>query len=90
MADLLNSVGVIIASIIIYFYNEATIADPICTYVFSVIVVYQSYPVLKDCLHVLMEGSPGDYDVDAVEKALKEVVGVEEVHDVHIWSISMG
>jgi zinc transporter 2 len=40
MGDLLNSVGVIIASIIIYFNNEATIADPICTYIFSFIVFY--------------------------------------------------
>jgi zinc transporter 2 len=73
MGDLLNSVGVIIASIIIYFNNEATIADPICTYIFSFIVFYQSLPIIKDCLHVLMEGSPGDYDVDKVEHAFKHI-----------------
>ncbi len=90
MGDLLNSVGVIIASLIIYFYEEATIADPICTYIFSVIVVYQSLPIIKECLHVLMEGSPMDYDIEKVEKAFKNIQGVREVHDVHIWSISNG
>jgi zinc transporter 2 len=90
MGDLLNSVGVIIASLIIYFYEEATIADPICTYVFSVIVFYQSLPIIRDCLHVLMEGSPMDYDIEKVENAFKKVTGVKEVHDVHIWSISTG
>ena len=82
--------GVILASIIIYFFEDATIADPICTYVFSVIVVYQSFPIIKNCLHVLMEGSPGDYDLEKVESAFKRVPGVKEVHDVHIWSISTG
>jgi zinc transporter 2 len=90
LGDLLNSVGVIIASIIIYFDNTLTIADPICTYIFSMIVFYQGFPIIKDCLHVLMEGAPGDYDVEKVEKAFRKLKGVEEVHDVHIWSISNG
>jgi Co/Zn/Cd efflux system component len=54
-------VGVVIASIIIYFFRNVdgiTIADPICTYIFSVIVVQQSFPTIKQCLHVLMEGAP--------------------------------
>lgn len=90
MGDLFSSVGVIIASIIIYFYPDATIADPICTYLFSIFVFYQGIPIIRDCLHTLMEGAPGDYNIEKVEKALKKVKGVEEVHDVHIWSISNG
>jgi zinc transporter 2 len=58
LGDLLNSVGVIIASIIITLFDNATIADPICTYIFSIIVVIQSLPIIKRCLHVLMEVSP--------------------------------
>lgn len=90
LGDLLNSVGVIIAAVIIFFFKSATIADPICTYVFSVIVFYQSVPVIKDCLHVLMEGSPDDYNTEEVYKAFMDIPGVEEVHDMHIWSISSG
>lgn len=86
----MNSVGVIIASIVIYFFEDATIADPICTYIFSVIVVIQSLPIIKRCLHVLMEGSPNDYNIDKVEKEFKKIDIIEEVHDIHIWSISNG
>ena len=73
LGDLLNSVGVIIASIVITLFDNATIADPICTYIFSIIVVVQSLPIIKRCLHVLMEGSPDDYDVEAVEQAFMKV-----------------
>lgn len=90
LGDLLNSVGVIIASIIISLFDNATIADPICTYVFSIIVVVQSLPIIKRCLHVLMEGSPDDYDVEKVEEAFKKIKGVKEVHDIHIWAITNG
>jgi zinc transporter 2 len=90
LGDLLSSVGVIIASIIISLFDNATIADPICTYFFSIIVVANSLPIIRRCLHVLMEGSPDDYDVEAVEKAFKNIKGVQDVHDIHIWAISNG
>ena len=90
LGDLLSSVGVIVASIIISLFDNATIADPICTYFFSIIVVANSLPIIRRCLHVLMEGSPDDYDVLAVEEAFKNIEGVQDVHDIHIWAISNG
>jgi len=90
LGDLLSSVGVIIASIIIFFYEDATIADPICTYVFSIIIMFTSMPILKQCINVLMEGSPDDYDLDHIEEEIMKLDGVEEVHDLHVWSLSAG
>jgi cation diffusion facilitator family transporter len=62
LGDLLNSVGVIIAAVIIWFWPEAKIADPIVTFVFTLIIIGTSYPTLKKCLLTLMEATPSDVD----------------------------
>lgn len=64
LGDLLMSVGVIIASVIIYFKPEWRIADPLCTFLFSIIVVFTTIPVIKECTFVLLEGSPDSIDVE--------------------------
>lgn len=56
------SIGVCVASSIIYFQPTWVIADPICTFVFSVIVCFTVTPIVKSCINVLMEGAPSDID----------------------------
>jgi zinc transporter 2 len=90
LGDLLMSVGVIIAAVIIYFKPEWTIADPICTYVFSVIITFTSVPVFKDCILVLMEATPSEVDIEKLENDIIAMPDVEELHDLHVWSISAG
>jgi len=58
LGDMLMSVGVIIAAILIYFYPSLWFADPICTYVFSIIVMFTTIPIVKNCIRILMEGTP--------------------------------
>jgi cation diffusion facilitator family transporter len=82
------SVGVIIAAVIIYVFPQAKIADPICTYFFSFIVAFTSFPIMKQCFSVLMESSPVDVDYNAVLDDVWKVEGVEDVHDFHLWSLS--
>ena len=55
IGDMLQSIGVIIAAICIYIWPEAKIADPICTYIFSILVIFTTVPVFRDCVKVLME-----------------------------------
>ena len=89
MGDMLMSVGVIIASAIIYFDEDLWMADPICTYLFSVIVLVTTIPIIKQCVHVLMEGAPRTFDVDKLRERIYEVGGddIKDVHDLHVWSI---
>ena len=84
------SCGVILAAVIIYIWPSATIADPICTYLFSVIVGFTSFPVIKECIKVLMEGTPDEIDIDDLKSHIYNLEGVEEVHDLHVWSVSQG
>jgi zinc transporter 2 len=84
------SVGVIIAAVVINIKPSWTLADPLCTYLFSVIIMCTSIPVFKDCILVLMEGTPGDIDIEQLETDILEIKDVEQIHDLHIWSISAG
>lgn len=83
------SVGVIIAAVIIKFQPTWNIADPICTYFFSIIVCVTTIPVFKDCAAVLMEGTPESIDIEGLEEDLLAIPGVLEIHDFHVWSISV-
>jgi cation diffusion facilitator family transporter len=64
LGDMLMSVGVIIAAVIIYLAPEWKIADPLCTYLFSVIICFTTTPVFKECIMVLLEGTPASIDAN--------------------------
>ncbi|KAJ8924462.1 hypothetical protein NQ315_007259 [Exocentrus adspersus] len=88
LGDLLQSVGVLLAAIIIKFYPEGRIADPICTLVFSLIVVCTTVRIGRDSIWYLIEGSPANSAKLTV--ALGKLGGVKHVHSVHIWSLAPG
>lgn len=90
LGDMIMSVGVVIAGVLIYFFPSWQFIDPLCTYIFSVIVIVTTVPVMRECTHVLMEGTPSIVDADKLLQDLEEAEGVEEVHDFHVWSISVG
>lgn len=84
------SCGVIIAATIIYFKPTWTLADPACTFVFSIVVCCTTGPIIKKCIAVLMEGAPPSIDTAGLIKDMKTVEGVRSIHDFHIWSLSVG
>ena len=88
IGDGIQSIGVIISALIIYFQPTWTIADPICTFVFTVLVMFTTVPVFKDCLIVLLEASPPDIDLMEMISDLNKLEGVQDIHSVHLWSIS--
>lgn len=90
MGDLIMSIGVIISATIIYIKPEYMIADPICTYFFSLIVCVTVYPTLKNCMTVLMEVAPIEYDVDEIKDEILKLDSVIQIHEFHLWSISVG
>ena len=90
LGDALQNVGVLIAGGIIFLFPNFSVADPICTYIFCIIVGLTTIRILKDCIFVLMEGSPVDIDIEELEKDLNKIKGVKQIHDLHVWSLSMG
>ncbi|KAI7686433.1 Zinc transporter 2 [Sarcoptes scabiei] len=89
LGDFFQSLGVLIASLVIYFYPKLRIIDPICTYIFSIIVLLTTLAILRDVLNVLMEGIPKGIDIKEVQKTLHNIEGVRKVHNLRIWSLSM-
>jgi cobalt-zinc-cadmium efflux system protein len=87
IGDLLGSVGVIIASIIIWATGWNPI-DPLISIVFALGIVYGSWKIIKQTVTVLMESTPEHIDPKAIEEDLKSIPGVKEVHDLHVWSVS--
>eukprot|EP01132_Coremiostelium_polycephalum_P003831 gene3831-4772_t len=90
LGDCLQSVGVMIASVIIWVKPSWKLADPITTFIFSVIVLVTTIKLLKQSIYVLMEAVPSEISVQQVKGDLHELEGVTEVHDLHIWSITLG
>lgn len=90
LGDFVQSVGVCIASIIIWLRPEYTIADPICTFIFSVLVLLTTLQILHESLWVLMEGVPRELNVTHVRETLARLPGVAGVHALHIWSLTVG
>ena len=90
LGDIIQSVGVTIAGVLIFINPEWKLADPICTFVFSIIVMGTTFPIIKESLGVLMEGAPLEIDVESLGEDLADIGEVSEVHDLHVWSLSIG
>ena len=89
LGDLIQSIGVLIAALIIYFKPEYKIADPICTFIFSVLVLITTFSVVKDAILVLMESFPSHIDYISVKEMLEKIDSVQSVHSLHIWSLTL-
>uniref|UniRef100_A0A0A9Z309 Zinc transporter 2 n=1 Tax=Lygus hesperus TaxID=30085 RepID=A0A0A9Z309_LYGHE len=89
IGDLIQSVGVFIAALIIQFKPEWKVVDPICTFLFSILVLLTTFAIIKDTLIVLMEGLPRDVDFDDVMNTLLSIDGVMAVHNLRIWALSL-
>ncbi|XP_037342506.2 proton-coupled zinc antiporter SLC30A2-like [Pungitius pungitius] len=89
VGDLVQSVGVLLAATIIHFWPEYKVADPICTFLFSLLVLGTTLPVTKDVFRILMEGAPPHVSFSAVKELLLSVRGVVSVHSLHMWSLNM-
>jgi cobalt-zinc-cadmium efflux system protein len=87
LGDLLGSLGVIISGIILW-STHWNLIDPLITILFTLTILRSSGKVIKQTLGILMESAPEGIDPLAVQKALEQIPGVEEVHDLHIWSAS--
>jgi zinc transporter 2 len=89
LGDLLQSIGVLISSIIIKYKPEYKVADPICTVIFAIIIFCTTITILRDTLKILMEGLPSGISYDLIRKDLLNINGVINVHDLKIWAVTV-
>jgi len=89
VGDAAASFGVVIAGIIIAL-TGAYIADPIVSIIFAALVLWSSWSILTESIHVLLEATPIGLDLERVEQAIRGVRGVFDTHDLHVWTVSSG
>ena len=89
LGDTISSVGVIAGGVIITFTGWG-IVDPIIATLIGFIILWGAVRLVRDSVDILMESVPKHIQVERVVDALKSVAGVEDVHDIHVWTITSG
>ncbi|SFR11129.1 cation diffusion facilitator family transporter [Desulfoscipio geothermicus] len=89
VGDALASFGVIIGGLLMMRFHWY-IADPVISIGISLMLLRSAYYLTRETLHILMEGTPPEVRAEKIIKALQQIPGVKNIHDVHIWSITSG
>jgi cobalt-zinc-cadmium efflux system protein len=89
MGDALGSVAAIIAGALMSLYGWYT-ADPLFSMLIGLLIVWSSWTLIRESTNVLLEGTPAHINLAAVEDAILETQGVNNVHDLHVWTITSG
>ncbi len=89
LADVAGSVGAIAASVVII-TTGWVYADPLISALIGLLVLGSSWKLLRDSVNVLLEQAPRGLDAEEVGTSMVGVPGVEEVHDLHVWTITSG
>jgi cobalt-zinc-cadmium efflux system protein len=89
MSDMLTSIGVIAAAIIMltsgWYY-----ADPLISAGIGLFILPRTWLLLRDAVGMLLEGTPTDVNLATLREAIVGVHGVAEVHDLDVWSVTSG
>lgn len=89
LGDLLGSVGAVAAALLIIFFGWGW-ADPLASVIVAILILISGWNVTKDAVHILMEGTPKNVELDDIVKTMENVPGIVSIHDLHVWSITSG
>lgn len=87
IGDLLNSVGVIISAILIYF-TGLTILDPLISIIIGGVIFMGGAKIIRESYLILMESVPDQFDLESIRSDIKGIEGVEDVHEMHLWTVT--
>lgn len=89
LSDALGSLGAIVAGALVMTMDLRR-ADPLIGVAIGLLIAWSGIRLVRDTTRVLMEGTPAHIDLAEVEAAIREVPGVSDLHDLHVWTISDG
>src|ERR1700730_18035911 len=87
--DALTNIAIIGGAILIHTTGAHWI-DPLLGIAIGLLVLWSCIGILRESSHLLLEGRPREMRVEEVARAMLTIQGVQEVHDVHIWSLGGG
>lgn len=86
LSDSVSSVAVIAGGLAIAVWNTVWI-DPLLTILIGIYIVRESYGILSEAIHVLMEGAPPDISLEIIKNEVEKFDGVEDIHHIHLWTV---
>ena len=86
--DTAASIGVALTGVVIVATGGWYWLDPAISIAIGLLIAAQAWRLLRDTIDVLLESTPDGLDTDALAVAIAAVAGVEEVHDLHVWSLA--
>ncbi len=89
LGDALSSLGVIAGGLVIYFTGWYVV-DPIISVGICLVILRGAFVLVKDSVNILLEAVPKEVDLEEVQRALKSIPGVKDLHHVHLWTITSG
>jgi cobalt-zinc-cadmium efflux system protein len=89
VGDAVSALGVIVAGAVVL-TTGMFVADPLISFMIAGLILWTSWGVLRECVTVLLEGTPTGTDMPAVIHAIQSVTGVLDVHDLHVWTVGPG
>eukprot|EP01013_Petalomonas_cantuscygni_P006422 TRINITY_DN1745_c0_g1_i1.p1 TRINITY_DN1745_c0_g1~~TRINITY_DN1745_c0_g1_i1.p1 ORF type:complete len:455 (+),score=100.81 TRINITY_DN1745_c0_g1_i1:160-1524(+) len=88
IGDFIQSLGVLIAAIFVWIFPKMVILDPVCTFMFSILVLFTTTSTFKEGLYILLEAVPPRITEPEILAVIKKVKGVVDVTDMHCWYIA--
>ena len=89
LSDMLTSIGVIVASVIMlttgWYY-----ADPLISAGIGLFILPRTWILLREAVGVLLEGTPAGVNLAGIREMVGRLPGVQEMHDLHVWSLTSG
>ena len=86
VGDAASCVGIIVGAALMYFTGWLAI-DPILSILIAAAIVWTAWDIFRDSINILLEGLPKGLKLSEVTRAIRQVTGVMDVHDLHIWSL---
>src|ERR1700722_6008351 len=86
LGDALSNIAIILGAIAIHYTGRSWV-DPVIGIVIGGMVLWSGVGILRESTHILLEGLPRSIDLESVARAMLRIPGVQEVHDVHIWTL---
>jgi cobalt-zinc-cadmium efflux system protein len=89
LGDLLGSVGAITAGVLVVTMGWM-MADPIVSVAIAVLILLGAWRLVKEATDILLEAAPEGVDVEELVEELRDIAGLEELHDIHVWTLTSG
>ncbi len=89
LGDAVSAFGVVVAGVLVA-VTQSTLADPIVSLLIAAMILYSSYGVLRESATILLEATPSGTDMPSLIATIKNVSGVLDVHDLHVWMVGPG